>query len=162
MAWAKNGTPDTLASELDDMDITDLTAYKFNMFMIHKLATGNAKMELTLDNTTGNDYTYRESKDGATDTTGTSQANLLAIHAGKSNDDFTIIYGINIDSEEKLLYIHTVGAGTTGAASAPERREYVGKFDTSTVTAQYTRIDINNSDTGGYLTSSNISAIGTD
>jgi hypothetical protein len=33
MAWGKNGTPLTLGSALDDMDITDLTATKFNQFL---------------------------------------------------------------------------------------------------------------------------------
>ena len=40
MAWAKNGTPNTLTGGADDCDITDLTANKFNIILVHKLQTG--------------------------------------------------------------------------------------------------------------------------
>ena len=37
MAWAKNGTPDTLTGTGSALEITDLTAQTFNQFMTIKL-----------------------------------------------------------------------------------------------------------------------------
>ena len=44
MAWGKNGTPLTLGSALDDLDITDLSGLKFNQFLTHIPASGNILM----------------------------------------------------------------------------------------------------------------------
>jgi len=163
MAWAKNGTPNTLGSAGDDIDITDLTAYKFNQFLAHfdTDGSGTTRDNLTFDNNGNTDYAIRKEEDGGTDQTSTSQT---VIQDGRNwnADDFHVIYGINIDSEEKLSIHFVVHQVAAGASQAPSRMELVGKVDTSTNTGQYTRIDYNNNGTGNYDTGSNLSAIGTD
>lgn len=163
MAWIKAGST-TLGSAADDMDITDLTAYKFNMFMIHSPidnTANNINHRYTFDNNGATDYAYRESIDGATDGTFTSQA-LIGMNTGNHDDLFDILYVVNIDSEEKLLIGFQVSQNAAGSANAPSRSESVGKCDTTTNTGQFTRIDCNNSSTGNYDTDSNISALGSD
>jgi hypothetical protein len=164
MAWGKNGTSNTLGSAGDDIDITDLTAYKFNQFMVHTPidnASNNINHRFTFDDNGATDYAYRESIDAATDATFTSQS-LIGMNTGNHDDLFDILYVANIDSEEKLLIGFQVSQNTAGAANAPSRSETVGKCDTTTNTGQFTRIDCNNSSTGNYDTDSNLTAIGTD
>jgi len=165
LAWSRNGTPHTLGSALDDMDITDLTALKFNVLLMHCLESPSSTYtpDLTLDNTGGNDYARRNSSNGGADGTVTSQAfieNGLG-GVGTTSWSFVLDYIINIDGEEKLGIGFCI-AGANGAGSAPSRAEFVWKKDTSTDTGQFTRVDINNTDAGSFPTSSNLSVLGTD
>ena len=161
MAWARNGTPDTLGSAGDTLQITDLTAKKINVILHHLLANASGIVpDLTTDNNTNTDYASRESVDGATDTTST---NDTSIDLGNgSHDTFQVTYGINISGEEKLFISNSVLRGASGAAGAPDRYEVVGKVDTTTNSGQYSRIDLNNSGTGDYDTGSNLSALAGD
>lgn len=162
MAWVKNRTPITLGSALDDMDITDLTALKFNQFLIHTLDTGGAiDVDVTLDNNGATDYADRTNSNGGTDGTTTSATQMVWGASGTENK-FIVSYGINIDSEEKLFIGFEVQQSTDGAATAPDRIEFVSKTDVTTNTGQFTRIDCNNGQAGSYDTSSNLSALGTD
>ena len=161
MAWAKNGTPNTLSGTSDDCDITDLTADKFNLFLHHGLASSAIQGNITTDNNGNTDYAYRISRDGAADFTGTS---VTSINVSKSDasDVFMIAYVTNIDSEEKLFICQTAGQEAAGAGTAPYRQEHVNKVDTSTNTGQFTRIDFENQGAGNYDTGSNLSAIGSE
>ena len=169
MAWAKNGTPVTLGSAGDDLDITDLTATKFNQFMIHTLRTGtgvshNKRWLTTLDNNSATDYAWRRSVNGASEATAINQTSIDFCDATEDeSEEFGVIYGVNIDGEEKLFIMpQRVYAFQAGASNAPGRAEIVAKCDTTTNTAQYTRIDVHNDSAGSYETDSNLSAIGTD
>ena len=160
LAWARNGTPNTLGSSGDDIDITDLTAYSFNQFLLHTLPSSSCNGFVTYDNNGNTDYANRRSENGGADSTQTSQSSTRW-HFDGANDNFMVCYSCNIDSEEKLDIIHTVTRNSTGAANAPLREEIVAKVDTTTNTGQYTRIDVNNTDVGSFNTNSNLSAIGT-
>jgi len=161
LAWAKNGTPNTLSGTADDCDITDLTAYKFNLFLHHGLASSTIQGNVTTDNNGNTDYAYRISRDGASDITGTSVASIN-VSKSDASDVFMIAYVINIDSEEKLFICQTVGQEAAGAGTAPYRQEHVNKVDTSTNTGQFTRIDFENQGAGDYASDTNVSALGTD
>jgi acyl CoA:acetate/3-ketoacid CoA transferase alpha subunit len=163
MAWTKNGTPTTLGSALDDMDITDLTAYNFNQFLVHSLAvSGTIKHNFQFDNNSNTDYARRRSNNGASDSTDTSQAQI-EYNGDAAQDRFEIIYSCNINGEEKLQIHFDTTQGTAGAGGAPNRAEAVSKCDVTTNTAQYTRIDCSNTGgTGNFDTSSNLSALGSD
>jgi hypothetical protein len=161
MAWAKNGTPDTLGSSGDTMQITNLTAKKFNQFLIHSVqVTAGITHDLTFNNNTNTVYAERFSNDGAADSTGVSQTEATLI-GDASDDRLTVVYCVSISGEEKLIICHTSRRLTVGAANAPSRNEFVGKFVPSP-DADITRIDIDNSGAGSYDTNSNLSALGTD
>ncbi len=160
IAWSKNGTPDTLGSESDDMDITDLTGVKFNQFMVDKLPTGSPVVDVIFNNTGSSQYAQRTSHDGGTDATITSESKVT-IDPNASHRCFSVIYAIGIAGEEKLCIVNTVSAALAGGASvAPDRWEMIFKWADTTNTID--RIDCNNSSTGGYATDSNLSALGTD
>jgi hypothetical protein len=158
MAWAKNGTPDTLSCSGDTLSISDLTAYKFNQTLSHHLqVTANISTQLEFDGNANADYARRRSSNGACDTTETCATDA---DYGNSNsgDIFEVNYIINLDGEEKLVIGFSIEAGST----TPSRTEFVGKVDTTTNSGQFTRIDIDNVIAGSYDTGSNLSAIGTD
>ena len=163
MAWAKNGTPLTLGSALDDMDITDLTATKFNVFMLHTLSTVAKDHRLTTDNNGATDYAWRRSANGGADDATNINKQYIDMNSGNNGakDCLGIVYGVNIDGEEKLFMSFQCET-TAGASNPPSRNENVSKVDVTTNTGQYTRIDINNTLAGDYLTSSNLSALGSE
>ena len=160
MAWIKNGTPDTLGSAGDLMTISDMSASKFNMFMIHEIGSGTIETTAILNNDTGTNYAYRYSIDGAADGTGVSQTKYSG-NAGASPDRFHIIYTLSISGEEKLGIIMLNESNTAGAGTAPRRMELVSKYVPSP-DADITRIDDTNTGAGDFAISSNLSALGTD
>jgi len=163
MAWGKNGTPETLGSAGDVLQITDLTATKFNTILTHELATGGNidNIKWTFNNNTNSVYAYRHSKNGVADGTSTSQAGILFNLGDGAWDRHYVGYVCSISGEEKLVIGFGVGGNTAGAGNAPDRIEEIGKFVPSP-DADITRIDDTNAGTGDFAISSNISALGTD
>ena len=159
MAWGRNGTPNTLSGTADDCDITDLTAKQFNVFLHHKIVTGNANQVLSFNNDSNSVYADRYSASGGADGTQTSQTNLQTNNY--NTDSFTVSYVCSISGEEKLMMWWKVNQGTAGAANAPNRVEMVMKYVPSP-DADITRLDMNNSTSGDYTTGTNASALGTD
>ena len=120
MAWAKNGTPDTLSGTADEISISDLTARKFNVFMYHKINSGEASDTIRYNGNTNSVYASRRSFDGAADSTDTS-ANRLSYGSDDTYPAFAVQYFINISGEEKLDIHHSVNQQAAGAANAPSR-----------------------------------------
>jgi hypothetical protein len=168
MAWAKNGTPDTLSSTNKTMEISDITAYKFNLFLLNPIRdSGNPFTWCEYDNDTGSLYARRRSKNGAADTTATSTANaFLGDSMSNAVNEFDVVYSINIDGEEKLaisFQVHNSRASGNGASYAPDRAEGVHKHADGSTNPQYTTISFDcNSVSNLWATDSNLSALGTD
>ena len=160
MAWAKNGTPDTLGGTADVVAITDMTANKFNFFISHIIGVTNINESIEFNGNVNSVYAERSSKTGAADTTAVSQADITIAPTGGFVQSMVVRYIVSISGEEKLVMAWQQTGGT-GAAGAPNRSEVVGKFVPSP-DADITRIDINNGGTGDYTTNTNLSALGTD
>lgn len=163
MAWGKNGTPHTLGSAGDTLQITDLTATKFNQFMIHTLTTaGTIKHNFRFDNNSNNDYSRRRSNNGDSESADTDQPQIEYFGDGAS-DKFEIVYSCNTSGREKLNIHCLANQNAVGAANHPDRAEAVSKCDTATNSGQYTRVDCLNVGGGGdYDTSSNLSILGSE
>lgn len=163
LAWSKNGTPDTLSGTADVMNITDLTAKKFNQYMHHAYPdTNNLTYDLTFNSNTNTVYATRHSTNGGADSTSTSQTHISLDDGANLRNTFSVNYLISISGEEKLTITFMMFAGAAGATTAPDRKEQVGKFVPSP-DADITSIAIDNSGgTGDYDTGSNLSALGTD
>ena len=160
MAWSKNGTPDTLTTSGDDIDITDLTAKKFNQILIHTVTSGATDGRITYNNNANSVYARRGSNNGGADFTGTSTAYIESTHITAA-DKFSVSYLCSISGEEKLQILHYVDYKTAGAGTAPDRLEFVFKFVPSP-DADITRVDVNNTQAGSFDTDSNLSALGSD
>ena len=159
MAWAKNGTPSTLTGAADVITISDLTAKKFNKFLMHHFVSGaDALRRITFNNNSNSVYARRYSANGGADATGTSLTYIELTLA--DGDQFTINYNCSISGQEKLGLSFLVNSVSAGAGTAPQRLELVSKFVPSP-DADITRIDSTNP-TGGvdYAIGSNLSALG--
>lgn len=157
MAWAKNGTPDTLSGTLDTAEITDLTTYKFNQFMSHVLHSGAIITRQRYDADAGNNYAFRYSRDGGADSTGTSAGGITS-DSSSSSDHFIVGYWVDISGEEVLVISFCNEEQASGAGTAPSRQETVGKY----INSDNTQVSLNQIDSGSYIAGSNLSAIGTD
>ncbi len=160
MAWAKNGT-ETLSSGADTITINPLTSTKFNMIIGHTLWSTYGGVRIVCDNDTGSNYAERRSVDGGTDGTSTSQGNIDFWADNTKYDCIHVGYFVNIDSQEKLFIGFAGAQGATGAGTATEFREIVGKY---TGSSQIARIDFDNENSGlgDILTDSNFTVLGTD
>lgn len=163
MAWAKNGTPHTLTTSGDVLEITDLTAQKFNQGLYHTIATGNINPRIRFNDDSGTKYAQRENVNGGsgTDVTGVS-ATQFDTDAGESaTDRFTVFYFVSISGEEKLMIAFGMDHIAAGAANAPGRKEVVGKYVPSP-DADITEVNCPNTGAGSFDTNTNLSALGTD
>ena len=158
MAWARNGTPDTLSGTNATMTITDLTSSKFNVFLSHMIdPSTNLSVNADFDNDTSTSYADRQSLSGAADTTATSQTHFNQdADTGNDDDRFTVWYWCNISGEEKLGIGFMVNRNTAGAANPPPRGEIVSKFDTTA--GQFSEVDYDTS-TGTMGIGSNLTAL---
>ena len=159
MAWGKAGST-TLASADDDLDITSMTANKFNQILYHTIASGATDGRITYNNNANSVYARRGSNNGGTDFTATSTAYIESTHT-TTTDKFSVSYLCSISGEEKLQILHYLDYGTAGAGTAPNRLEFVFKFVPSP-DADITRVDVNNTQAGSFDTDSNLSALGSD
>lgn len=163
MAWAKNGTPDTLTSSGNTMTISDLSSLKSNIVISHTIATGGntaTYIYLNNDNSSGN-YARRQSENFGADGTGTSQNNVVYDTGGDAHDKLSITYIFGISSEEKLAIGIGVNRKTAGAGTAPATGQFYWKWANTSSTID--RVDDDTSaQSGTYAADSNLSAIGTD
>ena len=162
MAWQVSGTPNTLSSASDDIDITDLTALQFNLFLVHTLTdSGTISNFVTFNNNSNTVYARRHSNDGAADTTAANESSMAWYVGTFADDKFVVAYYASISGDEKLGIENIIDRNTAGAVNAPRRRERVDKFVPSP-DADITRIDVNNQGAGSYDTDSNVSSLATD
>jgi hypothetical protein len=166
MAWAKNGTPNTLSTTTNTITISDLTAKKFNVFLSHTLQTAaTAGLQGQFNNDSGSKYAIRRSVEGGADLTYTSSTAIYLSGGGGivAENMFTIQYVCSISGEEKLGISFTVERKNTGSGNAPDRQETVFKYVPSP-DADITRIDLEDADlpANPMASGANLTAIGTD
>lgn len=173
MDWAATGGGDnggiwweelgrhTLASGADVMTVSGFAARKYLLVLVAVFQTGGTiSGNMTFNNDTGNNYSDRNSTDGAADATQTSVAAIFGTNtATAQTDKFSVHEIVNIANKEKLV-ISRVTASQAGAANAPNKRENAGKW--ANTSAQITRIDITNSGTGDFAAGSEIVVLGHD
>lgn len=162
MAWQRNGTPDTLTVAGDSLSITDLTSLQFNVILNHSLATGGTQNSLIrLEGDSGTNYANRENNNGGSDVTNVNDPQLqLGATGAVAFSSFLVAYIINISGEEKLAIGSAMSANTAGAANAPARREWVGKWVTTS--GQFSQVSSTNTGTGDFAIDSNLSVLSTD
>jgi hypothetical protein len=164
MAWAKNGST-TLSGTADTITVSSLTANKTNLFLSHQINNGSGIQTAgrsgygSVDS--GNNYARRQSSNGATDGTATSQSYgfLSGFGTYTNTDIFTMGYFVNISSKEKLFIAFTIDARTS-ATNSPDRQESVGKW--ANTSNQIDSFQMYNFGSGDYTTDSNLSVLGSE
>ncbi len=162
MAWAVNGTPNTLTSGGNTMTISDLSSLKFNIVISHTIPSGNTATYIYLnnDNSSGN-YARRQSENYGSDGTGTSQNNVVYDTGGDAHDKLSITYIFGVSSAEKLAQGFGVNRKTAGSGTAPGVGLFSWKWANTSSTID--RVDDDTSaQSGTYAADSNLSALGTD
>ncbi len=162
MPWQKNGTPNTLAIAGSTLSVDDLIAEQNNVILSHNITDnlvpqGNIQFGSgTID--TGTNYCHRRSRNGASDVTAASTTNIgFETFTGANSSSFGFVYNVNLATQEKLTISQNVMASVTGAATAPNRQETIGKWvDT---TNQFDNVQIINTNTGDFATDSNLSVL---
>ena len=162
MAWGKAGST-TLTTTGDTITVSDTTSSYFNQTLSHVIqTTGNIRMATRVGNgsiDTGSNYANRSSENGGADGTATSQT-YHKNSGSVASDMFTINYAVNIATEEKLFISNNVVRSTSGAGTAPQRMESVGKW--ANTSNQFDYIETVNDQGGDYTTDSNLTALGSD
>lgn len=157
MVWAKNGTPQSGGS-VNSLDITNLDARTFNMFVGYLKGDGGAvSYDIRFDNSSSTIYAGRLSVDGAADVTATS-ADRIDV-GGTGIYVFVVFFVINADSQDKPVIFTSTHTSSTGAATAPSRTNGMGK---TTQSAQFTQANIVDDTSNTYGSESDFSAFGTD
>jgi hypothetical protein len=164
MAWAKNGTPNTLTGASATIRVNDLVAKKFNQVLVNLLAATGTGIGAfgRVNNSSAANYAQRDSGNGGADETFINDTEWQFSQFGGTNGvSFHMMYMCNINGQEKLVLNWASESNAPGAGNAPTRRESASKFDTTTISAQITDIEWTDS-SATIATSSNLSVLGSD
>ena len=160
MAWAKNGTPDTLTGTSSSMTISDLTANIFNQFLRFEIKTVSLSCHSRFNGNANSVYSRRISYSGGTDAPLVSQDSNSDDTGTDTEPEFHVSYVCSISGEEKLMIDFGVEGANVGEGTPPTRSECVAKFVPSP-DADITTIEVNTS-SSTLAIGSNISALGSD
>ena len=162
--WVEVGRT-TLSSAGDTISVTSLSDKRYYMWLVDTTATGgNVELKTRANNDTGSNYAFRYSSDGGSDTaqSGYPHSGLGYYDGlGSGESGFTVGSTANLSGKEKLTIGHHVSnkAGT-GAGTAPNRVEAVGKW--ANTSSALNRIDYYNDDAGDFTSGSEVVVLGWD
>ena len=141
---------ETVGSDVSTHTFSSFAAKKYLWIQLYYKFSGVSLPEwarpiFQFNGDTGNNYSERGQVNGGSETTNTSSAQLIAANWDNSNT-FTNVFIINNASNEKLGIQHWVNEESTGAGTAPHRREIAFKW--ANTSSQITSITLK--DAGGY------------
>jgi len=150
-----------LSSAGSELSSGTFTAKKYLWIQAYVKGDGSStpNLRVQVNGDTGSNYAERQSSNGGSDGTGASQDHFPASNGGKFGN-FSNMFVINNASNEKLFIVHGVSVDTSGAGTAPVRREIAGKWDNTS--DQITSIKIYKSTGGNYQSGSVIKVWGSD
>lgn len=158
--WEEIGRT-TLSVAGDTITVSSIPARKYLKVIVSTIPTGGTiSVRLKINNDTGTNYANRYSTNGAADVTETSTAAGIVGPGAGTNMHYMEFGVMNIATQEKLFVGQTAQRGTTGAATAPDKFEYVGKWVNTT--DLISRIDAINAGTGDYAIGSEVVVLGHD
>jgi len=141
-----------LGSSNTVIDSGTITAKKYLWIQCYYKSTGGAgtgDLEFNSTGGTGTAYAERVSSNGGADGTSVSRPDIEVSAAGNTNNPkFINAFAINNASNEKLVISNSIEQNTTGAGTAPQRREGVGKY--ANTSSQITSVQITRSGAGSF------------
>ena len=157
--WVELGRT-TLGSAGDTISVDSLSDKRYYMVLTDFVNSGQIIDVLRLNNDSGSNYTRRANTDGTGEGTGTSATSLLNYGAVITDSVFAVNFLANLSTNEKLQINHAVRPVSAGAATAPSRRENVGKW--ANTSSAINRIDGINLGTGDFASGSEVVVLGWD
>ena len=152
----------TISTTGDTFNTGTFTAKKY--LWIQYYVTGTAPIRIfnrfgngTVD--TGNNYSTRRNINGTSEDTITTASGIAWIGANAAKSQFANLFVINNSANEKLVIGHLIDWATSGAGTAPNRKENVGKW---TNTSNQANIFGIHNDDAGDITSGYIKVWGSD
>ena len=150
----------TLSSASDTITVNNIPTRDNLMIIPYVYDEGSNQVygQGRFNNDSGNNYANRWSRNGGSDSTNTSQSEMITYFAGSAYGEFGVFEMANIANQEKLLIDQGVGADATGACTAPKRHEGVHKW--ANTSNQVTRFDYINGGGGTFGTGSEVVVLG--
>ena len=150
-----------LSSAGSELSSGTFTAKKYLWIQAYIKGDGSStpNLRVQVNGDTNDHYAERQSSNGGSDGTGAGQDHFPAGNGGKFGN-FSNMFVVNNASNEKLFIIHGVSVDTSGAGTAPIRREIAGKWDNTS--DQITSIKIYKTVGGNYQSGSVIKVWGSD
>jgi len=144
----------------DSIDVTSLADKRYLMVLGCGIGSGNVALISRFNSDTGNNYNNRYSSSGGADSTSGANDRLFTNGSGSSPQEFSVFYVANKSNKEKLLVGHNVNNASTGAGTAPQRREYSNKW--ANTSSAISSLNVFNSDSGDFASGSEVVVLGYD
>ena len=157
-SWKELGRQ-TLSSSGDVMTSGTFTAKDNLMILYYGVASGEMINKLTFNDDTGNNYAYKISDNGASDSSTTSNA-FLEFATSSTSNEFSVADVVNIADQEKLVHLNHAGQNTAGAGTSPRSRELAGKW--ANTSNAITKVTATNSQSGSFGSGSELIVLGYD
>jgi len=149
------------AATSDSITTDTFTAKKHLMIQAKTISDGQVTANYRFNADSGSNYARRQSSNGGSDGTGTSQNVILAGYGTSGETTFITTNVINEATKEKLVITELVTNGSgNGAGNAPNRREIVGKW--ANTSNAITSVTLFNNDTGSFAEGTEVTVYGTD
>ena len=149
------------AATSDSITTDTFTAKKHLMIQAKTISDGQVTANYRFNADSGSNYARRQSSNGGSDGTGTSQNVILAGYGTSGETTFITTHVINEATKEKLVITELVTNGSgNGAGNAPNRREIVGKW--ANTSNAITSVTLFNNDTGSFAEGTEVTVYGTD
>ena len=150
--WEELGRT-TLGVAGDTISVTSIAARKYLSISILLINSGSITVTGRFNNDSTASYAYRSSGNGGADSTAVSQTSLSIAGAGSFSYLATIDI-VNVATIEKPVTMWVNNPNTAGAANAPGRTEFVGKW--ANTADQITRFDVLNGGAGDFAAGSEV------
>lgn len=149
----------SLGSAGDTISVSGLSAKKYLRVIFMCLNSGSVNSVMRFNGDTASNYAYRQSINGAADTTASAQTFIGLQAATGSFPLYSVVDIVNIATQEK--YVSGLSFATVaGAANAPSRGEAAGKW--ANTSNAITQVDVVNTSTGDYAIGSEVIVLGHD
>jgi len=158
--WVELGRT-TLGSTADAINVTSLADKRYLMILTHIFDSGQTNLRYNFNSDTGSNYAKRQSINGGSSSTGSSESNIGIVQDNADDDRFQVGYVSNLAAQEKLMINHAVERGNnSGANNAPARVDTVGKW--ANTSNAISAVNISNDATGDYESGAECVVLGYD
>jgi len=158
--WKEVGRT-TLGSNGDDVTVSSLADKRYLMVLTHTLDSGQTNVKYNFNSDSGSNYSKRQSINGGSDSTGTSQTNTEIVQDYADDDRFQVSYIANLAGREKLWMNWAVERGdNSGAGNVPASVETSAKWSNTSNTIS--AVNVFNDRTGDFTSGSEVVVLGYD